>query len=302
MGLWLRLYETTPRQWLRAARRRLAPRRAAGFSLEDLLEKRDALRPQKFTDFFGRYERIVRRHRPDSVPLDFGDKVVLELGSGPLLGFAPLAVFFGCRRYVCVDPTLDKAVLSHPVLRERYFSAIYDDLTAMHGPRQSLEAFLASLSDSIVPVQSIEHLPTEPGIDIVLSNSCLEHIDDLAATLAALRGRCYQRATHLHLVDFGNHRRSPHPFSDVYEQPPEDYQRRFGRGINLMRGTDVVKSFQQAGFPAVLIRYYDAERTYHGTIHPWWQERYARADLFLKAGIIYVPPEGRGEQSPSMAR
>ena len=53
-----------------------------------------------------RQEAVVRSHMPWP-PLDFNGKAVMEIGSGPLAGFGPLAIFCGAKSFESADPEWD---------------------------------------------------------------------------------------------------------------------------------------------------------------------------------------------------
>src|SRR3989338_3157544 len=97
------IYNLPPRVIVGRLRYKLTGRIGKNFSVEDIIQSTKDMRPQRVADFLSRYERIIQKENP-SWKLDFTGKNVLELGSGPLLGLAPFAIFMGCRQYVCLEP------------------------------------------------------------------------------------------------------------------------------------------------------------------------------------------------------
>jgi hypothetical protein len=132
-----------------------------------------------------------------------------------------------------------------------------------------------------------EAAPLGGPVDIVLSQSCLEHVFPLEATVAKLASIQNARTRFLHLVDFGNHYPTGNPFEGLYDQPPAEYLARRGKAINLLRAPDVQGLFTRQGIPAQTIP--SRSIAYNGFIHPWWRERYAEAALFTQLALVVGP-------------
>ena len=126
-------------------------------------------------------------------------------------------------------------------------------------------------------------------VDIVLSQSCLEHVFPLEATVKKLASIQNAQTRFLHLVDFGNHYPTGNPFDGLYEQPPEDYIARRGKAINLLRAPDVGALFTRLGIPAQVIASRMIRESYAGKVHPWWRERYDEAPLFTQLALVVGP-------------
>jgi SAM-dependent methyltransferase len=281
-----RLYDKTPRQLVRAVANRLGPRNGS-FEIDDIVSSQKHMRTQRLYDFLSRYETIAHRALEDWQSLEFEGRRVLEIGCGPLLGWAPLAIFKGCRSYVCVEPMFNPAVLEHSVVRERYLPALHKDFTAVYGPRMDFDEFLARfLNDVTVERCGLADAQIEEPVDITLSNSVLEHIHPLEEAVATLRRVSATGSRFLHLVDFGNHRSTRNPFDGVYGVKPAIYRAKVDSSINLLRGTDVVQIFRDTGFAVDLVPYYSAPEFHDGDICDYWRERYADQDLFLKAALL----------------
>ena len=113
--------------------------------------------------------------------------------------------------------------------------------------------------------------------------------DPLAEWIAELHRRSRPRARCLHLIDFGNHRRTRNPFSGMYSARRDDHDRRHGRGIDLARAPKGLAIFREAGFDAGLTPYYTFPEYYDETVAPEWRDRFGDDDLFLKTALLYGP-------------
>jgi SAM-dependent methyltransferase len=281
-----RLYEEPPAALARKAMRRFRLIGRERALLGELLASPKAMRVQWLVDFLSRYETILSRVASWQ-PLDFDGRIVLELGSGPLLGWGPLAVYRGARRYIAIDPAIAPDIMRTPEIRERYLRPLHKDLAAVYGPRLAFEEFLDALRDRVT-VHSMDFLaaPRTNGVDIVLSNSCLEHVFPAEESIGEIAALSAPSGRFLHLVDFGNHHTPEHPFAGVYEVPPDEYFERHRRTINLLKPSDFARLFARAG--ARVVPYYAAADTYDGHVCSYWQ-RYDRDDLFTKAAIVAGP-------------
>ena len=262
-------------------------RDGSGPYLEDLLSSPKVMRTQRLYDFLSRYEAILARNQAWQ-PLDFDGRDVLELGSGPVFGWAPLAIFRGASRYVCVEPHLNPEVAFAPEMIEKYFLPIHKDLCAVYGERMGFDEFIDRLG-SRVTVHRTSFLDNPMGddsADMAFSNSCLEHIFPLDRSMARLRQILRPDGRFLHLVDFGNHRPTRNPFQGMYGVEPSVYLAKYGNKVNLHRAPDILRIFQDSGFNATLTPYYHYREFFDEAVLPYWSNLYSENDLFLKAGLI----------------
>lgn len=239
----LQLYELPPKEWGRRAVAKLKSCNNRRLTIDEILSSSKHMRPQRMYDYLSRYETIVARYY-SWTPIDFTGRVVVELGAGPVLGWAPLAVFLGCAQYTCIDPSCNPAILEDPRFIRRYLLYVHKDLSALYGSRMTFETFLMKLRERI-RVISKEVLETDlsGSFEVILSNSCLEHIFPLDATIVRLKSLSSPDCRFIHLVDFGSHRQGINPFNGMYIVEPASYFTRYGKNINLLRGPDVLQIF-----------------------------------------------------------
>lgn len=286
------LASLTPLETWRLVRRRLPIlRNGPAWTANELLLSSKHLRGIRFAELLLRQEAVVRRHMRWE-PLDFTDRRVVEIGCGPLAGFGPLAIFCGAKSFASAEPEWSPALLSSQPVVDRYLRVFHADLVSLYGPRMDFGAFRRALDERMdIHRTGFERAPIEASVDIVLSQSCLEHVFPLEETvdkLAAIQG---PRTRFLHLVDFGNHYPTVSPFEGLYGQPPADYIARRGKAINLRRAPDVAKLFASRGIRARVIpsRIVGGDR--EGMIHPWWRERYDDSALFTQLALVAGPAE-----------
>ena len=245
------------------------------------------MRSQRFYDFFSRYEAILER-TCGWEGIEFEGKRVLEIGCGPQLGFGPLALYRGAESYSSMDPGYDPAILDMPALVDTYFLQAHKDLSGVYGERRNFSEFMNDLrTRTNVVAEPLIGTSLDGPFDIVISNSCLEHVFDFEDSMKVLYELSAPDCRFMHLVDFSNHRGTHNPFDGLYATHPDDYLKKYDDAINLRRAPDVLRALQSAGFEVAMSTYASYPEFYEGGIHPYWSERYSEAELFLRTAIYH---------------
>lgn len=280
----------TPLETWRLARRRLPVlRNGPAWTAAELLLSGKHGRGIRFAELLLRQEAVVRRHMAWE-PLDFAGRRVVEVGCGPLAGYGPLAIFCGATSFESAEPEWDASLFRSEAVADRYLRVFHADLTALYGPRMDFAGFCEALDERMTVHRcGFEAASIAAPADIVLSQSCLEHVFPLEATVQKLAAIQHPQTRFLHLVDFGNHYPTGNPFDGLYEQPPADYIARRGKAINLLRASDVPTLFARCGIPARSIASRVLKESYAGTVHAWWREHYDEAALFTQLALVVGP-------------
>jgi hypothetical protein len=284
------LLSLTPLESWRILRLRMPGLRSGpAWTAAELLSSAKHGRGIRFAELLMRQEAILAR-TINWQPLDFEGRRVVEVGCGPLAGFGPLAIFRGAASFESAEPEWDADLFNDPLVTDTYLRVFHADLVGLYGPLMDFETFLIALDRRMtIHRTGFEAAPIAGPVDVVLSQSVLEHVFPLKETVAAL-ARIQSPATRfLHLVDFGNHYPTKNPFEGLYEQPLADYIAARGKAINGLRTSDVIALFGTHGLPATLVPSRMAADTYGGTIHPSWRERYDDAALFTQLALVAGP-------------
>jgi hypothetical protein len=284
------LLTLTPRETWRIARHRLPGFRGGPpWTAEELMSSSKHARGIRFAELLLRQEAIVRRVM-DWPQLDFADRRVVEVGCGPLAGYGPLAIFCGARSFESAEPEWDADLFFSRPVQEKYLRIFHADLCGLYGPRMAFADFLAALRAKLkIETCGFEKSSIAGPIDIVLSQSVLEHVFPLDDTIAKLASIQSPRTRFLHLVDFGNHYPTPNPLQGLYEHSADTYIARRGKAINCLRAPDVSAMFARHGVPAVLIPSRVLDEGPPGAVAPWWRERYDAAALNIQLALIAGP-------------
>lgn len=252
----------------------------------DLLTSQKHRSGIRFAELLLRQEAAVAQKVPWK-PLEFEGQRVVEIGCGPLGGYGPLAIFRGAEVFESAEPEWDPELMFSKEIEEGFLYILHADLVALYGERMDFASFRDALRTRLtVHRTGFESAPLEEKADIVLSQSCLEHVFPLDGTVEKLAAIQHGTTRFLHLVDFGNHYFTPNPFEGLYDHPPEAYIAKRGRAINLLRVSDVASAFAEHGIAAHIVPTRVVPETYRGKIHPWWRERYDDAALFTQLAIV----------------
>lgn len=261
----------------------------AGFvQRAELLNDPKARQPDRLAQLFDKLSADAANS--GAAPISLQGRRILEIGSGPLGGLGPTATVDGAAGYMGVDPGFRETVFRHPAVEVGFLRpalaaisrirAVEPDLAALtERYKSTTDYFSGGLEDL--------SLPSKP-YDLVLSISCLEHINAMDDALARLKAVTSEEARQVHVVNFSNHTDKDRPFAEIYETEPERYRRTYGKHINLMRAPEIEDAFRRHGFDARIIpldRRPDALPT---RIDPWWEERYDRDVLAIRTALLLV--------------
>jgi hypothetical protein len=284
------LLSLTPRESWRILRHRVPGLRGGpSWQPNELIYSSKHGRGIRFAELLLRQEAVVRRAMPWE-PIDFDGRRVVEIGCGPLGGYGPLAIFCGAAAFESAEPEWDAGLFESPEVAEKYLFIFYADLVALYGQRMGFAEFLKRLRERMhIQRCGFEKFAAAGKADIVISQSCLEHVFPIEGTIDKLAEIQTPATRFLHLVDFGNHYPTGNPLAGLYEQPRDDYIARRGKAMNLLRAPDIDALFKRRDIPARVIPSRVVKETYRGTIHPWWRERYDDAALFTQLALVAGP-------------
>ena len=173
----------------------------------------------KLIDRRMRYEQATGRR------LVWKGKRVLELGGGPVLGWAILAILEGATRYYFLEPAFNPDVLG----TERFQKYFKEHLlhirisTGIQSPYQCLEDLISD--DRIVILKRDAQDTGLPiaSVDTIVSNSFFEHAQDVDAVAGETWRILSEGGSQFHMIDFQNHRGSLDPFEQMYDIPRDEF-------------------------------------------------------------------------------
>lgn len=276
--------EMGPRLFLTKALRKAGISTPALQRTEVLADRRQ-MQPGRLATIYGAYETRAAGEFGWQ-PIDFDGKRVLEIGAGSLGGLAPLALVDGAASYAGIDPAFDPSVFGNRRVQQRFLPETLDATARLRGKTSAptVADLRARCSFLKTPLEKLDG--KEPA-DVVVSISCLEHIWDFDAALAALKPLTHDATRHFHIVNFGNHRNRNRPFDGLYHMTPDRYETAYGRSINLWRMPDMAKAFLKAGFDVACEPFDLRPDAVPTDADDWWTERYDHRVLGIRTGLIF---------------
>jgi hypothetical protein len=245
----------------------------------------DARKP---VDRFLRYERVLHT-RGRWAPLEFDQRSILEIGTGPMLGWGPLAVYLGAQEYVCVEPRFRREVLDCDEVWVRFFLPLHQQLEAIFNRQVAYEDFTQRIRSRIqVHACNLEacRIP-ENSADLVISIGSLQHIVDIDDAVRQISSASRPGARQFHVVNFTDHMSPPDdPFHEIYRLTPAEYFKRDSL-LNLKRPSDMLACFRKAGMSPVLVPYYVDPNIESRRIADYWK-RYEMSDLAIQIAFLVV--------------
>ena len=244
------------------------------FSVKEILTSL-AINKINTTQLIDRHERY-KRVTNNNIKLEFDifnfkNKSILEVGSGPLLGLGPLAHFCNCKEFLFYEPNFNPEIFKSDSIRDKYFYPTYEELCINYGKNIEFDEFYQRIRDKSV---NLKILKTDKKIDLIYSNSALEHIplNIINEVLKNIYETTNDETYFFHSVDFSSHNVSS--LASIYSsEKNEDLN-----NINKLRKSEITAKIQSSGFEAletVTYKYHNLERD---RIHKSWR-KYSDDDL-----------------------
>ena len=231
-------------------------------------------------------DRLLRYQRALGHDIDFANKRVLELGAGPVLGWALTGLALGAQHYTVLDPSFNDDLID---AMARYFNDHRRWLALAFGEVASPRDLLNSNRLQIVRAPGDRTGFTDGSVDLILSNSVIEHVLNVDELVAELDRITAPGSVQYHFVDFSDHRAQIDRFAALYGHDPEeirDLYRVRGLHVNLLRASDIEASFTQRF--AVERTVFLANANQRSVRHPsdWWADNYHRDDLSIEVAAF----------------
>jgi len=227
-------------------------------------------------------DRLLRHQMCLGEEIPFAGKTILEIGAGPLLGWSLAGVSLGAKKYYILDPAMDIATVSsmgeYFVQHRRYVQATF-------GQIDSLQNLISDRKIEIVNGRAEDTGLQDSSIDIVVSNSVLEHIQPFGQFVSEMRRVIRNDGLQYHFVDLKDHAGGNDPFLHMYPYSLNHLKgmfRRRGQLVNYLRPSDIEKAFRH---------HFDyrqevfLQEVSHGSIklaNDYWKDRYSDEELGIE--------------------
>lgn len=244
------------------------------FSVEEIITSLsiNKINANQLIDRYERYKRVTYNNiKLESDIFNFENKSILEIGSGPLLGIAPLAHFYNCKEFLFYEPNFNTEILKSYSIRDKYFYPAYKELCANYGQKIQFDEFYNRIQDKTI---NLKILKTSKNVDLIYSNSALEHIPRsiINQVLKNINKTTNNKTYFFHSVDFSSHNVSS--LASIYSSE----KNKDLKNINKLRKSEIIAEINSSGFEVletVTYKYHNFERD---SVHKSWR-KYSDDDL-----------------------
>ena len=244
------------------------------FSIEEIITSLSIskINANQLIDRHERYKRVTNNNvKLESDIFNFENKSILEIGSGPLLGIAPLAHFYNCKEFLFYEPNFNSEIFKSYAIRDKYFYPAYKELCANYGQKIKFDEFYNRIQNKTI---NLKILKTDKKVDLIYSNSALEHIPQsiINEVLKNINKATHNKTYFFHSVDFSSHNVSS--LVDIYSSEKNKNL----KNINKLRKSEIIAEINSSGFEVletVTYKYHNFERD---SIHKSWR-KYSDDDL-----------------------
>ena len=250
-----------------AIKRKLLKKGSWDYSLQ-ILNSKKHMNKQYLIDRWERYWRVIENSNKDSSKkyFNFKDQHILEIGCGPVFGWGPIALFKGAKKYYFLEPPLMRSVIESQKIKEKYFIPLHKELVSNFGNLMSFNEFYERVLNDCVQVD----FENKESIDIILSNSVLEHIS--RSDMSNLMNKMYSiqkpGGYFFHAVDFSSHGLlSGDGFGSIYSHN----RTKEIKNLNLFRMSEIKDYLSSAGFENFHSTVYRSEKVDRKSIHKSWK-------------------------------
>tara|TARA_B100001248_G_C27304078_1_gene418550 strand:+ start:114 stop:965 length:852 start_codon:yes stop_codon:yes gene_type:complete len=230
-------------------------------------------------DRWERYNRVLKKNKIIDA-LEVKEKSIFELGCGPLLGWGPIFIFFGAKNFYFFEPHFNYGILDAPEIKKNYFKQLYIELVANYGKKMHFHEFMELLKNQVREID----FNKDENIDIILSNSVLEHIPkiEVESTIKKLSQISNQNSVSIHSVDHSPHNKYENDLMNFYNFSKfKTYH-----ALNLLRKNEIKEILINKGFKNTIDYVYRKQDLQLDKIHNSWIN-YNKEDLEAKVVFYY---------------
>ena len=269
-----KIWTNSPQHNLRTIIKRILGKDQFYFSVKEILISlsTNKVNPIQLIDRHERYKRVTNNNiKLESDIFNFEGKSILEVGSGPLLGLAPLAHFNNCKEFLFYEPNFNSEIFQSDLIRNKYFYPVYKELCVNYGKKIEFDEFYRRIQDNTI---NLKVLQTDKKIDLIYSNSTLEHIPRsiIKEVFKNINNITNNKTYFFHSVDFSSHNVSS--LASIYlTEKDKDLN-----NINKLRKSEIISEIHSSGFEVIDTITYKNINIERDKIHKSWR-KYSDDDL-----------------------
>lgn len=254
------------------------------YTVRDIITSSKHMSSCSIIDRIERYYRVICSN--NNLQLDSFEITklrILEIGCGPVCGFAPYALLRNCKHYAIHDPNFNTELLSNELIINKYYKKFYSEFSINYNHRDipSMSKYLNKIRDIDVVKDFMNNSDT---YDLIISNSVFEHIN--CKSVESIIFKTYEslnkQGYFFHSIDFSPHNyKGSDNFNDFYKYSPSSKNNL----INYLRLNDFEKFFKKY-FYDVNVLVYRRDDVCVRDISTYWK-KYSKSDLECRVAFIF---------------
>lgn len=201
---------------------------------------------------------------------------IIEIGGGNFFGLFPIFLKENCKEFINVDPYIpfdpSKSNFLFKIFCrriEKFKKIVSGDLLKFHQTKNILD------------------VKKKNNFDIVVSLSCLEHVENLEKLFLKLSKITRKKHTQLHIINFSNHISKSYPFKYLYDANPKDFKKKFKNNLNFKKIPDYEKILKKYKFNYKFF-VIDKINLNDLKINSYWKKKYSKETLKIRTAILFI--------------
>ncbi len=224
--------------------------------------------------YFEELNNLVKQNFSE---ISYENKNILEVGGGNTWGLMPFFAKNNASNYTNIDVVLDKKIINSKFVWKKYLKKISQYISEKKINNLIFNNFECKIEDFY----------NHNKFDVVVSVSCLEHINDINSFFKNIKKFTNPNTTHLHIVNFTNHLSKKKPFKYIYENDKNYYLDNFQTKINLLRLSDFKKILEENSYSFKTITILKNSIN-EKNLHKYWKDNYDLDTLSISSAIIII--------------
>ena len=275
-----RLWSISPKENFRRAKHLLVNNKTFSYNISELLDNKKHITPIYIIDRWERYLRNIHIKYPNLEifkKISFNNKIFFELGSGPLLGWGPIFLFLGAKKFVFSEPAFNEEIYDSAIIEKKYFKVLFEDLVFNYGKLMDYETFIKKIKNDTINIKNSNNLT----YDFVVSNSVLEHINfsEIQNIMTEINKKMSKDSYFIHSVDFSDHSTS---WKEMYSKSINNNKKL----INYLRFSEMNDLLKNIGFSSLDSVIHRTLKLENKKIHKDW-DKYDNNDLKVMRVIFF---------------
>lgn len=201
---------------------------------------------------------------------------IIEIGGGNFFGLFPIFLKNSCKKFINIDPYIpldpSKSKFLIKTLNKRISKFQKLNFNNVMKYKQ---------------IKNIDKIIKQNAYDIIVSSSCLEHVENLDKLFFKLSKITKKKHVQFHTINFSNHIDKSNPFKDIYDFNPKKFKKKYNNNLNFKKIPDYKKILKKYKFN---FKFFILEKIslQNQKINSYWKNKYSKKILQIRTAILFI--------------